>query len=117
MVIFINSKFRFRQKAKPRRAEDEARDQRAYDLRHLELLRNETQDLGAQQDQRKIQQKMIRHSISSTNSLKFQLISRGSILSSFLLFSTVRIDKEMSNFLHFYERSAIYPSFSPQSSR
>ena len=57
------------QKAKARRAEQKARDQRAHDLRHLKLLRNEAQNLRAQQDQRKIQQKVIRHIDLLPNSL------------------------------------------------
>ena len=55
----LRGKLRLRQQPKPRGAENEARDQRAHDLRHLELLRGEAQNLRAQQDQRKIQQIMI----------------------------------------------------------
>ena len=58
-----------RQQAETRGAEDETGEQRAHDLRHLELLRGKAQKLRAQQDQRKIQQIMIRHCIPSTNSL------------------------------------------------
>jgi len=95
---------RFRKKAKARGAEQKARDQRAHDLRHLKLLRNEAQNLRAQQDQRKIQQKVIRHidflpnSLISIQILPFHFARLYS--NFFFLFSTVRITKETEEFLH-----------------
>jgi len=55
----LRRELRFRQKAKSCGAEDQARDQRAYDLRHLKFLCDKSQDLRTQQDQRKIHQKMV----------------------------------------------------------
>ena len=51
----LRYELRFRQDIQTGRTKDQARQQSAYHLRHLEALSQKSQQLGSQQDQRKVQ--------------------------------------------------------------